>query len=236
MAAAGEEGSPEKLATPAAGSAAGAAFDTLYGPGKSVTERFGAVDGLLLQQKIFAAYSVGRTNIPWFNPAGLPSMMRHRLNARQQGVVKRRWVESIREKGIIGGVRGEPWAQWSPGRMLPAHMLSFGGLVESAYECFQRHGAEANVQATKEAGLNCLMFDERMPDEVGQWLVQYHNLFHGGSGYGFDELLKTVEDIDKHVSFHSVAIPSPRPAHPSSTCATPLRNTSTTPASVEQKP
>jgi hypothetical protein len=206
----GEEASPEKLAAPAAaGSAAGAALDVLYGPGKSVTERFGAVDGLLLQQKIFGAYSVGRTTLPWFTSAGQPSMQRHRLNARQQTAVKRRWVESIREKGIIGGVRGEPWAQWSAGRTLPAHMLSFGGLVESAYECFQRHGSEPNVLATKDAGLNCLMFDERMPDEVGQWLVQYHNLFHGGSGYGFDELLKTIEDPDQHAPLPSPAIPSP---------------------------
>ena len=60
------------------------------------------------------------------------------------------------------------------------------------------HPPLLNTQATLEAGLSgCRMLNEKVPNSVVEWLVSYHNTFHGGSAYTILQLLGDCQDIEK---------------------------------------
>lgn len=132
----------------------------------------------------------GTTTLPWFTEGGERSVVRHACNNRVQESVVEQYAGGIREKGIVPGVRGEGWFQWSKGRSLPALAVSFGTLADAAYVAFERWPEDEYVAATKAAGLQgCRMLHERTPRSVITWLVDYHNTFHGGAGYTVLQLL-----------------------------------------------
>lgn len=53
-------------------------------------------------------------SIPWFRPSdGAPYICRHELNQRKVGSTIKKYALSICKKGIIQGVRGEPWVVYN---------------------------------------------------------------------------------------------------------------------------
>ena len=47
--------------------------------------------------------------VPWFLEDGSRGIVRHRLNQRNPVALRRAYAQSIKEYGIVSGVRGEPW-------------------------------------------------------------------------------------------------------------------------------
>jgi hypothetical protein len=88
------------------------AQNTLYGP-MSITKRFPGLTGKKLQDRIFEVYqrpdSSSLTTVPWFLPDGTKGIARHPLNQRNPVALRNSYILTIKEYGIISGVRGEPW-------------------------------------------------------------------------------------------------------------------------------
>lgn len=71
---------------------------------------------------------------PWFTDEGQRAIVRHPLNQRGVSCVEARYTESILQRGIVYGVRGLPFAQWSKGQAFPLLALTWGGLSSSFYK------------------------------------------------------------------------------------------------------
>ena len=49
--------------------------------------------------------------VEWFTPSGQRNVVRHSLNDRQQQQVLATYRQSVKDKGIVLGVRGAAWLQ-----------------------------------------------------------------------------------------------------------------------------
>lgn len=145
----------------------------------------------------------GTRCIPWFVD-GKRNIVRHDRNQRDQKCVRRRLVQSICDKGIVYGVRGEPWLQAPTVFGAPYRAIGWGSLTDAAYHCFANHAANENVKRVLKEGLiDAVVFNSRMQDDCTMWLVKYHNDFgRDGSPYGFQELMKEIPDMEAAWKLH----------------------------------
>ena len=72
-------------------------------------------------------------NIDWFDDHGNRNVVRHECNQRNQKRTKAKYAGSIRRRGIVNGVRGEPWIVDKmpgvpPGTPNPYKAVSYGTL------------------------------------------------------------------------------------------------------------
>ena len=141
--------------------------------------------------------------IPWF-VNDRRNIVRHARNHREQSCVRRRLVQSICEKGIVYGVRGEPWLQAPVDIHAPHRCIGWGSLTDAAYYCFEHHKDNDNVRRVlKEGLLHACVFTARMKDDCTNWLVKYHNDFgRDGSPYSFQELMKEVPEMEAGWRLH----------------------------------
>ncbi len=100
----------------------------LFGPNRSVTERFGGLTGVKLQSAIFEAYVVSTASIPWFNSNGDKNFVRHAVNPRRQDATVDAYVSKILEGGVVEGVRGECWVVSPATEGQPFRCISWGTL------------------------------------------------------------------------------------------------------------
>ena len=70
-----------------------------------------------------------------------------------------RYTDSILQRGVVYGVRGLPFAQWSKGRSYPLLALTWGGLSSSFYK------AKDYVQREQAHTLYGCVLTDRMPRE-----------------------------------------------------------------------
>lgn len=156
-------------------------------------KRFPSLSGHLLVEKIFEWYQRGQTtDVPWFVD-GAKAVVRGTDNFRNQSVTDARLLQSVLEKGIVPGVRGEPWLVLPQGGSGPREAITYGGLSNAFYKALELQPDNPQVHATLKAGLrSCRLLDARIPVSVRKFLKDYHNRFHSGSSYSFVELLTDV--------------------------------------------
>ena len=126
----------------------------LYGE-MTLVERVGPESGahrLDMIKQHYQEQDSPHPTIPWF-VHGTRHFKRHELNQRSQACVKRRLVKRIKDKGIVYGVRGEPWVQ-CPGA-LHDHFrcIGWGSLIDAAYRCFQHHPDNDDVKRVLRDGV-----------------------------------------------------------------------------------
>jgi len=149
------------------------------------------------------------TEQPPTGPLTIPSdprmknIVRHRLNNRVQNGVRECYKQSVKLRGIVEGVRGEPWV-CEPGidpktgeKAGPYEALSFASLVESFYSALDEDGENPNLRLTLNKGLECRILHSRAPPAVLKYLVHLHNRFHQGSSTSFVDLLGVVPDVSR---------------------------------------
>ena len=123
-----------------------------------------------------------RTRVPFFFPeeADKPfaerrhAVERHSLNMRQHESVKQSYVQSVKLRGIVEGVRGEMWGVESrPGESVKA--LSFGSLSEAFYAAIGTDPTNEHLLNTCRKGLECRLLSARTPSSILSFLVNVHN-------------------------------------------------------------
>ena len=108
------------------------------------------------------------------------NITRHPLNARQQSGVKQQYVTSCKSRGILEGLRGEPWmvspAPNEMGEKTGAFLaLSFASLTESFYQALLEEPGNPNLRLSLSKGLEARVLHHRTPHSVLKFLIHYHN-------------------------------------------------------------
>ena len=128
------------------------------------------------------------------------SIIRHPLNNRQQKSVKSTYVQSVKQRGVCEGVRGEAWLlQPQPcdagGQQAPYLALSYGSLSEAYYQALLDEPENQNLLVSLRRGLEVRLLHHRTPPDVVRFLIHIHNGFHAGSGTSFCELVSLVPQV-----------------------------------------
>lgn len=174
------------------------AMHQLYGRMR-IDERFPDEGGSLRLDRIFACYQIGPlTDTAWFMPDGSRSIIDHGINSRRHAVVDNVYAQSILTRGVVDGVRGEPWMIFSEGQQLPLQAITWASLSRSFYHAAQMEPDNKFIKNALKAGLRrCRRLHENTPDDVIAWLRDYHNQFHGGARFSFTELLTEIPEIEE---------------------------------------
>ena len=117
-------------------------------------------------------------SIPWHHPHdGRRLIVRHPLNQRQNESHLQNLVESIRERNVCYGLRGECWNQISVDCSL-LWTLAWGTLTDAIYVALERYPHEETIVKLKNDGLKkCRVFDSKLPTSVALWMKAFHNEF-----------------------------------------------------------
>lgn len=182
-----QDGSPSTVAT---------GKELLYGR-MDIGDRLGTGSRAEHSKAIKETYMVpGRATIPWFVD-GKRNIVRHPRNMRHQQSHVDGLVESILKNSIVSGVRSSPKLMFSAGRQGPMLALGHGTLTDAAYMAFERFPDHPNVKAALETGLeDCERYDDKMPDDIIDWIIHTDNAFHDGLATTWQEILRFVPDIE----------------------------------------
>eukprot|EP00959_Pyramimonas_sp_CCMP1952_P304293 6368476-Pyramimonas_sp.AAC.1 len=97
--------------------------DDKFRPMGTINERYPGLQGAALLDQVLDDFAVpGYRNIngvKFFTEGGQKTMEPHPLNKRRQDSVVRDYADGVKIDGAVQGVRGEPWALFSPGGKLP---------------------------------------------------------------------------------------------------------------------
>ena len=141
------------------------------------------------------------------------SIVRHPMNNRQQRSGRATYVQSVKNRGVCEGVRGEAWLlqplpQNDVGQQQSPYLaLSYGSLSEAYYQALIDEPTNSNLIIRLKRGLEARLLHHRTLPDVVHFLIHYHNNFHAGSGTSFCELVQMVPDVTQMQS-----IPSPPPS------------------------
>ena len=184
-----------------------------FDPDASVTDIFGDMSGGTLLDAIFAQYQVGeKTRIKFFLDTNdvdnekspfqyrVHGIVRHLYNQRKHKGIKRAYMKSCQNRGIVEGVRGECWVtEPTPdqfgNRSGPHEALSFGSLCEAYYAALVADPLNPNLLRTLGRGIEVRRFSHKVPPAILKYMVKLHNRFHGGAGVSFIELMQTVPEV-----------------------------------------
>ncbi|CAE7628115.1 unnamed protein product [Symbiodinium sp. CCMP2592] len=156
---------------------------------RSLSERFGALQGRELQERVFQTYQVpecneGLVSVPWFKN-GSRNIVRHSINSRKQASVKALYMKGILTHGIMTGCRGEAWLVAS----------------EAFYDAVDQAPNNAQVLATLKFGLQARVLYADTPADVlthdTEYLRDVNNRWHGGANISFHELVMGADDVDQ---------------------------------------
>ena len=117
--------------------------------------------------------------------------------------MKAAYVKSVKMRGVVEGVRGEPWlVQRVTGDLNGAspsyYALSFASLCEAFYHALEEDGTNENLLLSLSKGLECRVLHHRTPGMILKYLVNLHNRFHQGSSTSWVELIQIVPDAPCH--------------------------------------
>ena len=123
---------------------------------------------------------------------------RHPHNQRSQKGVRAAYCKSVRMRGVVEGVRGEPWMQQKPPSEQTSAKywaLSFASLTEAFYVSLVDDPCNELLLLSVRKGLECRILHHRTPALIGKYLVNLHNRFHQGSSTSFVELIQMVPHV-----------------------------------------
>ncbi len=170
----------------------------MYKPMASVHDRFPGLQGVMLENKIFAVYQVGpERSIPFFDPKNrTESFVDHPLNRNQKQSVFS-YAESCEMYGNCGECRGSPWAQLSDGDVGPYKMLTYRQVTKGVYLAFSRSPLNPLVKYSIDQGLHRVRsLRAKTPNDVIEWLIRHHNSFHKGSGNSLVDIIPEVKRME----------------------------------------
>ena len=113
------------------------------------------------------------------------------------------YAKDVENFGLVPDVRGAPWWTWEDGR---ARMLTFNSLSQAVYMAAEKRGAldNPNVVATLDAGLTGgTSWLPHTPDDVLEFLINFHNGFHGGAGLSFVEIIRQCPKYESEWLAHA---------------------------------
>ena len=122
------------------------------------------------------------------------NIVRHEFNGRKQSGVRKAYIASVKSRGIVESVRGEPWLVQPQDAGMPYRALSFASLCEAYYAALVEDPANQNLLVSLVKGLECRILDRRLPASIAKYLINMHNRFHSGSSTSFVELVQLVPD------------------------------------------
>ena len=99
--------------------------------------RFNYVDGAARNEMIDAMYLGSTPTLPWFQPDGSRTFIKHELNQRNNKAHEMRLVDSLVKNSLLYSIRGERWMSWSPGKTFPVKCISWGCLISAVYLSFE---------------------------------------------------------------------------------------------------
>ena len=100
------------------------------------------------------------------------------------------------------GVRGAPWAVYSPEGKRPLLMISFAHLSAAIYRAHELAPENPQVKASIAGGLpGALILHPRTPACIIRWLKDLNNNFHAGSARSF---LEEMDDVIRIESYWTV--------------------------------
>ena len=78
-------------------------------------------------------------------------------------------------------------------------LITYGTLSAAVYHLVATgHRDHPMVKFALSKGIeDAVVYTKRMPVDVVTWLRDYHNTFHGGSGYSFAELYNVTSSVDR---------------------------------------
>ena len=117
-----------------------------------------------------------------------PTFVTHDLNYRRHDLWDQELATSILERGIVPGVSGESWSQYSSNCSMPLRSISWGSRTRAFYIAHKKQPESKIIQKELENGLVTTRFHDLMPKAVVEFLVSFHNTFHKGAGVSFLEV------------------------------------------------
>ncbi|CAK0793268.1 unnamed protein product, partial [Prorocentrum cordatum] len=122
------------------------------------------------------------------------AIVKHDCNHRNMRQNVSRYAKSFAKSGLIPGVGGSPWFQWSADdrqeRSLPLRAFTWGHRTDAAYLAFVKYSKSEAVQDLLRTGLEDVdEYHERMPDVAIHFLKNEHNEHHNGTGVTFKDML-----------------------------------------------
>jgi hypothetical protein len=145
--------------------------------------------------------------IPWYTASGQQNIAPHPLNLRQQSQVINEYIMKMKQFGCIPGVRGEAWlvAPSAPGE--PYLAISWGSLSRAFYAAHLEDPDNVLLQVSAKRGLTgAIVFESGLPDDCVEWLRDWHNQWHSGSGVSFCQTLQLCPKVDAQWSAHADAM------------------------------
>ncbi|CAK0892601.1 unnamed protein product, partial [Prorocentrum cordatum] len=210
-------GKQSKQSLPPASFADSKHHDALYGPREHIRHRFPGLIGLRLLNTVNKWYRAQKDQrLPFFssgfgNTNGTKLLVMHDMNRRDQGAVEEDYTLKVLSMGSVPGVRGQPWAVLTADRadpdgdgVPPYQLLTFGTLTRAIYNAISREPENPQVEATLEAGLHgAQIYSCRTPPDVCEFLMEFHNEFHQGSGYTLIQFVQLTEKSEAQWKAHA---------------------------------
>ena len=155
-------------------------LDELLGPDSTGGDRI---------DMIIDMYRIGVPDItPWYYNNGEKTFVTHEQNDRRHSLWDDELSTSFLERGVVVGVSGAPWGQYSVGNVLPLRMLSWGSRCRGFYHAHAEHPEPKVIVKELTKGLCCHRFHDQMQVFVVEYMVNFHNTFHRGAGVSFLEV------------------------------------------------
>jgi hypothetical protein len=174
----------------------------------------GLSDGLLLLQRVKQDYAVpGKQDIQvqLFDEDGRDNFIVHESNDRdgEQSILD--WMDRIKQYGVVGDVRGKPWAVCSKGYKPPYRLVSFGSVGRALYRIAKLYKEGkitdpkevSNVKASLDAGfVDVTLWVDWVPKDVTDWLINFHNRWHDGMSTHFLALMLKAPKVECEWTAH----------------------------------
>ena len=164
-----------------------------------IEERFPDAQGSLLLEKIFKIYQIGDlTDVEWLLPSGGRAIIDRPINSRRHAVVDNTYAQSILTRGVVEGVRGEPWMLFSENQSMPLLAITWASLSRSFYFALETAPTNPFIVSSLRTGLRRVRrLHEKCPADVIEFLRDYHNQFHEGCRFSFVELLSSIPSMEE---------------------------------------
>ena len=122
------------------------------------------------------------------------AIRRHAVNQRQHNSVQKLYVESVKAKGVVEGVRGELWVT-APNADGVYGALSWGSLTEAVYQALDEDPQNEQLKLVVTKGIEGKILSDRTPTSVLKYLTKLRNRFHQGAATSFLELVQLVPEV-----------------------------------------
>ena len=124
------------------------------------------------------------------------AIRRHRVNQRQHSSVQKQYVSSVKQRGVVEGVRGELWCT-APDSEGIYGALTWGSLTEAVFQALLEDPDNQQLTLVVTKGIEAKLLSNKTPDSVLKFLTRLHNRFHSGASTSFLELIQLVPEASR---------------------------------------